>query len=115
MKEIVILRNDAGQRLDRFLVKAFPKLTQGYICGAVRKKRIKVCNKRAEPSYKLAENDTVQLYISDELLETKKNDKNDFFKRKMSCVLFTRTAIFCLWIRYRGLLYTRTTKTLPTR
>lgn len=78
MKELLIGKNDAGQRLDRFLAKAFPKLGQGYVCGAVRKKRIKVGNKRTEPNYMLRENDSVQLYINDELLELQPAQAEDF-------------------------------------
>lgn len=71
MKEILITKNDAGQRIDRFLLKTFPLLKQGYICSAIRKKRIKHNNIRCKPNDILAENDKLQLYINDELLERK--------------------------------------------
>ena len=68
MREITIGKNDAGQRLDRFLNKAFPALSQGVICKAIRNKRIKVGGKRTETAYKLIEGDQIQLYLNDELL-----------------------------------------------
>ena len=68
MKQITIGKNDSGQRLDRFLGKAFPSLSQGIICRAIRNKRIKVGGKRTETAYRLAEGDQIQLYLNDELL-----------------------------------------------
>ena len=41
MKEIIIAKNDAGQRVDRFLMKAFPALPRSYLYKAVRSKKIK--------------------------------------------------------------------------
>ncbi|MCL2634046.1 MAG: RluA family pseudouridine synthase [Oscillospiraceae bacterium] len=62
MKEIIIGKNDSGQRLDRFLTKAFP-LTIGVIMKAVRCKNIKVNGKRTEAAYKLQEGDILKIYI----------------------------------------------------
>lgn len=75
MKEIRVTANDAGQRLDRFLGKAFPSMGQGFICGMVRKKRIKVGGRRCETNYRLCEGDIISLYINDEMLEEKKQAK----------------------------------------
>ena len=47
MKEIIIAKNDAALRVDRFLMKAFPALPKSYLYKAVRKK-IKVNRKRCE-------------------------------------------------------------------
>lgn len=74
MKEIIINKNDAGQRLDRFLSKAFSGLSQGVIRKGIRTKNIKVENKRTDAAYKLKENDAVQLYFNDNLL-SKDSDK----------------------------------------
>lgn len=68
MTELLIKKNDSGQRLDRFLVKAFPQFSQGFIRKSIRDKRIKVGGKRTQADYRLAEQDTVQLYISDSML-----------------------------------------------
>ncbi len=74
MKKITAGRNSAGQRLDRFLSKSFPALTQGMICRLIRKKDIKVGGKRTEPEYKLREGDEITVYASDELLAEKRKD-----------------------------------------
>ena len=78
MKELVIKANDSGQRLDRFLTKMFPSLSQTLICKNVRNKNIKINRKRTEISYKLQENDLLQLYISDEHFETQKKTETSF-------------------------------------
>lgn len=70
-KEITIGQNDAGQRLDRFLIKAFPSLTAGVINKAVRNKDIKINGKRSEISYKLKCGDVLYIFMPDRLLETK--------------------------------------------
>ncbi len=71
MKTVVVKKNDANQRLDKFLIKSFPNLPQSLIYKYIRKKRIKLNNKRIEASYKLSAGDVLYLYINDEFLETK--------------------------------------------
>lgn len=46
MKTITIAKNDAGQRLDKFLTKAFPHLPQSMLYKSIRTKRIKRNGKR---------------------------------------------------------------------
>lgn len=70
MREITITKNDAGQRLDRFLQKALPALPGTLAQKYIRLKRIKVDGKRSERGYRLSEGDTIQLYIGDEFFET---------------------------------------------
>ena len=62
-------KNDAGQRLDRYLYKTLPKLPQGLMYKLIRKKDIRVNGKRAEIAQKLCEGDTVSVYAGDEFLE----------------------------------------------
>ena len=79
MRQITAGKNDAGQRIDRFLMKAFPALSMGRICKLIRKKDIKVGGKRTEPAYKLHEGDEITIYAPDELLGTRPlhTDVND--------------------------------------
>lgn len=72
MKELTVKANDGGQRLDRFLCKAF-SLSQGVVAKGVRNKRIKVNGKRTETNYRLVENDVIQLYLNDEMFPMAKN------------------------------------------
>ncbi len=77
MKEIVVKKNDSGQRLDRFLTKSFGSLPQALMYKYIRTKRIKLNGKRAEISTRLNEGDLLQLYINDDLLAPAK-PKYDF-------------------------------------
>lgn len=74
MKELHIGKNDAGQRLDRFLAKAVPLLPASLCQKYIRLKRIKVNDKRAERDYRLCENDVIALYINDEFFDTPKEE-----------------------------------------
>lgn len=66
MKEFVINKNDAGQRMDKFITKAVPLLPKGLMYKYLRLKRIKLNGKRCEIATKLCEGDRVQMYINDE-------------------------------------------------
>ncbi len=72
MKSYIIGPNDAGQRLDKFITKAAPKLPKSLMYRYIRTKHIKVNGKRAEISTKLCEGDKVDAYINDALLENNK-------------------------------------------
>lgn len=69
MKSLTIQKNDADQRLDKFLSKNLPNLPQSLLYKYIRKKRIKVNGKRAEISTRLHEGDVLELYINDEFFE----------------------------------------------
>lgn len=69
MKEIIINKNDAGQRIDKFLLKTFKNLPPSLMYKAIRKKDIKVNSKRCQPDSKLEVGDTLTIYIKDEFLE----------------------------------------------
>ena len=69
MREFTIHKNDADQRLDRFLGKAVPLLPASLAQKYIRLKRIKVNGARAERDYRLREGDKLQLYINDEFFE----------------------------------------------
>lgn len=71
MKEITIKKDDSGQRLDKFLQKAFPGLPSSLLYRAIRLKRIKRGGKRIAASDRLNEGDILSLYLNDELLEEK--------------------------------------------
>lgn len=70
MKEFIITKNDAGQRLDRFVSKSVPLLPASLTQKYIRLKRIKVGGKAAPREYKLAAGDVVSMYINDEFFKT---------------------------------------------
>ena len=77
MKELIIGRNDAGQRLDKFISKAFPEMPQSMLYRAVRTKHIKLNGKRCEPSSRLCEDDVVSVYLNDDVLAKKERSVAD--------------------------------------
>ena len=77
MRELTVGKNDAGQRLDRFVAKSLPLLPSALLQKYIRLKRIKVNGGRAERDYRLKEGDTLQLYINDEFFD-KPREENMF-------------------------------------
>ena len=71
MRQFHIAPNDAGQRLDKFLMKAVPLLPRGMMYKYIREKRIKLNGKRCEISHKLAVGDVLDLYIRDDFFAEK--------------------------------------------
>jgi 23S rRNA pseudouridine955/2504/2580 synthase len=78
LREFSINKNDAGQRMDKFLTKAVPALPKNLMYKYIRLKRIKLNGKRCEISTKLSEGDNVQLYINDEFFPEKRDEAHRF-------------------------------------
>ena len=70
MKEFTIGKNDAGQRLDRWLAKTLPLLPAPLAQKYIRLKRVKVNGKGSKRDVRLKEGDLLQLYINDEFFDT---------------------------------------------
>ncbi len=69
MHTLTIGKNDAGQRLDKFLSKNFKTMPPALMYKYIRLKKIKVNRKRAEQKQVLCEGDTVELFIKEEFFE----------------------------------------------
>lgn len=69
MKELTITKNDAGQRVDRYLAKAVPLLPASLMQKYLRIKRIKRNGGRVQRDDRLVEGDVLQLYLNDEFFE----------------------------------------------
>ena len=78
MTELTVGKNDAGKRLDAFLLKVFPTMPGSLLYKYIRTKKIKVNRKRTELNYRLAEGDTLQCFISEEFTNPPK--KEELFK-----------------------------------
>ena len=74
MKEFIIGRNDAGQRLDRFVSKAAPLIPESLLQKTLRKKDIKINGRPAKGEARLAEGDTVRVYLPDEFFEAPREE-----------------------------------------
>ena len=70
MKTILtIKKNDAGQRLDKFLTKTYPNLPQSLLYKAIRKKDIRRNGKRCDKADRLAEGDELYLFLPEDTLQ----------------------------------------------
>lgn len=79
MKELTVGKNDAGQRLDRFVGKAVPLLPESLLQKYIRLKRIKLNGKGSKRDTRLNEGDVLSLYINDEFFE-KPTERNSYLK-----------------------------------
>lgn len=73
MKRIVAGQNDAGQRLDKFLIKLLKSAPKGMIYKWIRKKRVKINGKKSNIDSFINEGDVIELYINDEFFDDKKD------------------------------------------
>ena len=78
MREIRINKNDAGQRLDKYLSKRFKTMPKSLMYKYLRTKYIKLNGKKVQPDVFLNEGDVLTLYIRDEFFDIKKD--YDFLK-----------------------------------
>lgn len=77
MRNFIIGKNDAGQRLDKFITKTLPSLPKSLMYKYLRLKRIKLNGKKADISTRLNEGDRVDMYINDEFF-AEKEEKYSF-------------------------------------
>ena len=85
MKEFTVGKNDANQRLDRWLSKNLPLLPAPLAQKYIRLKRVKLNGKGAKRDTRLQVGDLLQLYINDEFFEipTPENAFLKLFKPKL--------------------------------
>ncbi len=88
MRVLVIGKNDAGQRLDKFLTKAVKGLPLSLLYKYIRTKKIKVNRKRAKENQLLVPGDEIELFIRDEFFDLPERDQGALasIKPKLSIV-----------------------------
>ncbi len=73
MKQVTINRNDANQRLDKFLTKFMPDLPQSMLYKGLRKNCVRVNGAHVrQGDYRLSEGDVLTLYFKDEFFPSAK-------------------------------------------
>lgn len=80
MRTLEIKKNDAGQRLDKFLQKRFKTLPKSLMYKYIRKKCIKVNGKKCDIQTMLCEGDVLTFYIKDEFFENSEEKSYEFLK-----------------------------------
>ncbi|MBO5305282.1 MAG: RluA family pseudouridine synthase [Clostridia bacterium] len=79
MRILTVGKNDAGQRLDKFLSKAVKGLPLSMMYKQIRLKKIKLNRKRAEPNVMLKAGDEIQLFIKEEFFDVPEKDTSALF------------------------------------
>ena len=74
MQEIIIKKNEAGQRFDKFLFKYFKEAGSGFIFKMLRKKNIVLNDKKASGKEILELDDKVKIYMKDETIDKFKGE-----------------------------------------
>lgn len=69
MQAVTINKNQAGQRLDKFLKKYLPEAGNSFLYKMLRKKNITLNGKKAEGKEMLAIGDEIKFFFSDETFE----------------------------------------------
>lgn len=68
MQEMIVISDEQGQRLDRFLKRRLPLAPSSFLYKMLRKKNITLKGKKADGSEKVQEGDVVSLFLSDETI-----------------------------------------------
>ena len=97
MKEFTIAKNDAGQRLDRWLAKTLPLLPAPLAQKYIRLKRVKVNGKGSKRDVRLQVGDVLQLYINDEFFDrpTPENAFLSLYQPKLNILYEDEEVIVC--------------------
>ena len=69
MRELKIGKNEAGQRMDKYLKKYLREAGSGFLYKMLRKKNIVLNDKKAEGNEMLKEGDSIKLYLADETID----------------------------------------------
>lgn len=75
MRELVVTKNEAGQRFDKYLLKYLNKAGTGFIYKMLRKKNIVLNDKKANGNEILSVEDNVKLYLSEDTIISFREDK----------------------------------------
>lgn len=68
MRELIVGKNDAGQRIDKFLTKTYKNMPTSMMYKLIRKKNITVNRKRVKENQILIEGDCILIYAPDDVL-----------------------------------------------
>lgn len=80
MRTLEIGKNDANQRLDKFLQKRFKTMPKAMMYMYIRKKCIKLNGKKCDIDSRLHEGDVLTFYIKDEFFEQSEQKSYEFMK-----------------------------------
>ena len=74
MREIVISKNEAGQRLNKLVMKYLNKAPSSFVYRMIRKKNIKLYGGKAVGNEIVYVGDVIQLYLADDTIDSFRDD-----------------------------------------
>lgn len=83
MQQLLIGKNEAGQRFDKYLAKYLKEAPKSFIYKMLRKKNITLNGKKADGSEKLEVGDEIKLFLADDTVE-KFSSQTDHFSPSIS-------------------------------
>ena len=92
MKKLIVSKKYDGKKLNKFLLENMPNLTYGLFCNTLRKKDIKINEKRINKDTTVHEGDEILVYIADSLLEGKNQVKLDVVYEDDNILLINKPA-----------------------
>ena len=81
MRELIISKNEANQRLDKYLAKYLNQAPTSFIYKMLRKKNIVLNGKKAAGKEKLQAGDSVKLFLAEDTIEKFIEQKHTVRKR----------------------------------
>ncbi len=93
MRTIIVGKNDAGKRIDKFLQRALCDIPPALLQKYFRKKCFKLGEKHAKPEDILSVGDEISCYISDEFFGDEKVQKQEKFMLP-NCTLSERDIVY---------------------
>ena len=81
MQEIVVGKNESGQRIDKLLGKYLSEASKGFLYKMMRKKNITLNDKKCVGNEMLSQGDCIRLWLAEETIEKfKSKPKKEFAK-----------------------------------
>lgn len=96
MKDIVVNKNEAGQRLDKLLGKYLNLAGKGFLYKMMRKKNITLNGKKCDGSEKLSEGDEIRLFLSDETFDKFSQVKVQTVKKRRLDIIYEDSHILLI-------------------
>lgn len=84
MREVIIGKNEDGQRLNKFLMKYLNQAPSSFVYKMLRKKNIKLNDKKADGSEIVSIGDSVKIFLSDDTIDKFKSGITDDYNQKKS-------------------------------
>ncbi len=88
MRRIEINSNDAGQRVDKFLIKYFKHLPQSLIYKWLRTKKIRLDGKHPKKDAFLSEGSVIEAYVNDEFFPKEKELPSFLLSAKSPIIVY---------------------------